>query len=163
MQQVLDFFKIIVPTNKNWENFVLGCSSFFSCFLYCTQNQVPQKITKTNLHAIEIFCTFVIDLLILLKMVLIAGADLRFSQGGRGDLFFRSTNLIFRALLKALNRRCFGPIFCAADKFLKNRSKKPFLVTFKKNFWKVLTKKIAARASPQSEYILAPNAPLEKF
>ena len=102
------------------------------------------------------------------------GADLGFSRGG-GRIFekiskilttffffFRSTKLIFRALPK----HCFAPIlakFCAPQaNFWKNSKKKPFLGTF----WKILTKKIAfflARAPPQSYYILAPKAPLEKF
>ena len=67
------------------------------------------------------------------------GADLGFSRGG-GDLFFRSTKLILRALLKhkALKRR--WPIFCAAGKFLKKEVKKTVFGPFLENFDK---KKIA--------------------
>ena len=68
--------------------------------------------------------------------ILHSGADLGFSRGGGGgggggfadfekifenfvDLFFRSTELTFRA---RFNPPCFGQIFCAAGKILKKKT-----------------------------------------
>ena len=68
----------------------------------------------------------------------IRGGSLGFSRGGADfqkifqnfDLFVRPTKLTFRALPK----HCLAPIlakkFCAAGKFLKKQSKKPFFGTF---------------------------------
>ena len=87
-----------------------------------------------------------------------ARADLRFSRGGGGRIFkkpfknfddlficFRST-IDFPSTPKALKRRCYGQIFCAACNFVKNMSKnrfKAFLENFDKKF------RFLARAPPQ--------------
>ena len=57
---------------------------------------------------------------------MVEGADLGFSRGVGAD---------FQKFLK-LKSLCFGEIFCAASKNLKNRPKKAFLGTF----WKMLAK-----------------------
>ena len=57
---------------------------------------------------------------------ILQGADLGFSRGGGADFqknfenfydLFRSTKLIFRALLKHLKRGCFGPFWALLGKF----------------------------------------------
>ena len=68
------------------------------------------------------------------KQVLTPGADLGYSREGwmdfkkllkvLGNLFIRVTKLIIRALPKRQKRLCFGHIFCATDKNLKNKQAK---------------------------------------
>ena len=88
------------------------------------------------------------------------GADLGFSRGGGGgedfqkvlenfdELFIWVGKIDFPSSPKAQKRHFFAKIFGAADKFLKNRSKKPFLGTF----WKIVTKNafFLAPAPPRS-------------
>ena len=72
--------------------------------------------------------------------------------------FFKVDQIDFSSSPKALFCPYFGKIFCAAGKFLKKQSKKPFLNTF----WKILTKKsrffFGARSPSKLVYIGAKGA-----
>ena len=92
--------------------------------------------------------------MVLFQYSLEPGADLGFSRGGADFQnkirkfwrpFFLVDQIDFSSSPKALFSPYFGKIFCAAGKFLKKQSKKPFLGTF----WKILC------APPQSWYICA--------
>ena len=85
----------------------------------------------------------------LVLAAVLSGADLGFSRGGGADFQKIFTPFDFPSSPKALKRRCYGQIFCAADNFFEKTGQK---AVFGALFGK-LDKKIAcflARAPPQN-------------
>ena len=125
----------------------------------CKNNSSPSHMCCFNvvLKYLKITKNFNLLRKARLRVTILSGEDLGFSRGGVRIFkknfqktcrhFFRSTELIFRALTKHRLVPVLAKFSAPQSNFLKKQAKNAFLGTF----WKILTKKnrgFSARAPP---------------
>ena len=125
-------------------NFLLNTSFESRVFSFLSQNTISIVFYHLGGQGAE----FLNGRLAQTPHIVARGGSRIFLRGGGGfSNFFQVDQIGFPSSLKALKRRCFGQIFCAAVKFLKKQVKKAvfghFLENFDKKiafFWRALLK-----------------------